>query len=410
VAGFAGALAVLLGGARLVVAAARRSPGLRSLVWRHALANLHRPGSHASAVMVTLGLAVTLIVAVALIDANLRGELGGHRKGDAPAFFFIDIQPDQVAAFGRLVSGEAGGAPEVTPVVRSRLAAVNGVPVSPDLGRRDERWYLTREYVLTWAAFPPGHNTVVAGHWWTPEETRGEALLSVEEELARSLGVGLGDRLAFDIQGVPVSGRIASLRKVDWRSLGANFFVIFSPGALDGAPTTYLATARARREDEDRVQSAVVAAFPNVTVIPVREVLERLASVIDQIAAAVRLLAAVSLLTGLVVLAGALGVTRAERLYQSVLLKAVGATRGVIARMFAVEYALLGAAAGFAGTALAAALAWGVQRWALEVPWTWQPWTLAASVLGSAALALAVGFLGTFHLLGQAPLAVLRGE
>jgi putative ABC transport system permease protein len=211
--------------------------------------------------------------------------------GSTPAFFFIDIQTDQAEPFARLVAAQGSNAPaepippvELIPVVRSRLGAVNGASVTAERSRRDDTWYLTREYVLTWAAEPPGHNTVVAGRWWTPEEAAREPLISVEEEIARRLGVGLGDTLTFDVQGVPVSARVMSLRHVDWRSLTSNFFVIFSPGALDGAPSTFIATVRARPDQENRLQSAVVAAFPNITAIPIREVLERVGAMLDQIA------------------------------------------------------------------------------------------------------------------------------
>ena len=238
----------------------------------------------------------------------------------------------------------------------------------------------------------------------------GPPLVSVEEEIAKNLRVGVGGTLTWDIQGVPVTARVTSLRKVDWRTFGANFFMILSPGALEGAPGTFIATSQVAPAGAERLQAAVVAAFPNVSAIPVREVLERAAALVDQIALAVRLVAAVSILAGLIVLGGALSITRHERLYQSVIWKVLGATRGLVARSFAVEYALLGAAAGLAGTALAAALAWGIGRWLLEVPWHWQPVVLAAGVAGATALALAVGYLGSYRLLGQKPLAVLRGE
>jgi putative ABC transport system permease protein len=166
----------------------------------------------------------------------------------------------------------------------------------------------------------------------------------------------------------------------------------------------------ARADDEQALQSAVVAAFPNITAIPIREVLERLDAMLDQIALAVRLVAAFSVGAGLIVMAGALAITRQQRLYQSVILKALGATRGFVSRVFAVEYALLGAAAGVAGSALAAVLAWAVLRFALDVPWRWAPGTLLAGVAAATALALAVGFLGTRRLLGRPPLGVLRGE
>jgi putative ABC transport system permease protein len=409
--GLAAALLLLALGARLVIGLARRVRW-RAPAWRHGAANLYRPGSHAGPVLVSLGLAVMLVVSIALLDRSLRAQLLERAPGSAPAFFFIDIQTDQAGAFARLVTAEGATAPaELTPVVRSRLAAVNGAALTAaERSRRDDAWYLTREYVLTWAAQAPGHNTVVAGRWWTPAEAAREPLISVEEEIARQLGVGLGGTLTFDIQGVAVTARVTSLRHVDWRSLSSNFFVIFSPGALDGAPSTYIATVRVPPAREQRLQSAVVAAFPNITAIPIREVLERVEAVLDQIALAVRLVAAFSVGAGLIVMAGALAITRQQRLYQSVILKALGATRGFVSRVFAVEYALLGAAAGLAGSALAALLAWAVLRFALDVPWRWAPGILLAGVATATALALAVGFLGTRRLLGRRPLGVLRSE
>ncbi len=405
------ALILLGAGARLVIEIARRLPRLRWLAWRQAVANLHRPGSHATTVLVSLGLAVMLMVAVALLEQSLRAELADRGPARAPAFFFIDIQPDQAPAFRQLLTERTGREPILTPVVRSRLASIDGAPVSRDpRQRREEVWYLSREYVLTWTATAPPENPVVAGRWWTSEEAAREPLISVEEEIAKNLGVTIGSTLGFDIQGVTVTARVFNLRRVEWQTFNTNFFVIFSQGALDGAPTTWLATARVPPADELAVQSAVTAAFPNVTAIPIREVLERIAGVLDQIALAIRLLAGVSIATGLIVTAGALGVSRHQRLYQSVILKALGATRGFVARVFAVEYALLGAAAGLGGTVLAAALAAGVLHWVLDVRWGGSLGTLAWGLVASSALALGVGFLGTFRLLGKRPLAVLRSE
>jgi putative ABC transport system permease protein len=408
--GFGAGLLLLLATSRLAIAAARRLPRLGSLSWRQGVATLHRPGSHAGVVLVSMGLAVMLIVAVALLDRSLRAQLAERSGRQAPAFFFIDVQRDQVEAFRRIVRAESGSDPEVIPVVRSRLAAVNGAPVARAAANRREEWQLAREYVLTWAAEPPGRNTVVAGRWWSAEEARREALISVEEEIAHHLGVSVGDTLTFDVQGVPVAARIANLRRVDWRTFDANFFVIFSPGPLDGAPGSFIATARVSPDAEHRVQSAVVSALPNVTAIPIREVLARLTRIMEQIALAVRLVAAFTIVVGLIVLVGALTATRYQRLYQSVILKTLGATRGLVARVFAVEYALLGALAGLGGTALAGALAWAVLHFVFDIPWTWQPATLAASIAASTALAVLVGFLATFRLLGERPLRVLRGE
>ena len=408
--GLALALLALALGARVVVWLARRGRW-RSLAWRQGAANLYRPGSQAPAVLVSLGLAVMLIVSVALLESSLREQLERGSAETAPAFFFIDIQPDQAEAFSRLVREVGGAEPDLIPVVRSRLAAIDGAAVPADARtRRDDPWYLTREYVLTWAAGPPGKNTVVEGRWWTPAEAAREPLASVEEELAKQLGVTIGGTLTFDVQGVPITARVVNLRRVEWQTFGSNFFVIVSPGAVDGAPSTYIATARVAVDREQPLQSAVVRALPNVTAIPVREVITRVGAVLDQIALAMRLVAGFSILSGLVVMAGALAITRYQRLYQSVILKALGATRGLVARAFAVEYALLGAGAGLCGTALAAVLAWAVLRFALDVRWSWAPGTLVSGVAAAIALALVVGFLGTSRLLAQRPLGVLRGE
>jgi putative ABC transport system permease protein len=197
---------------------------------------------------------------------------------------------------------------------------------------------------------------------------------------------------------------------VEWQRLTANFFMILSPGALDGAPVTYLATARVPPAAERRLQDEVAAAFPNVTAIPVRDVLERVGEVLDRITLAVRAVALVSVGAGLVVMVGALAASRAQRLGESALLRTLGATRGVVARVFAVEYACLGLAAGVAGSLLAVALAWGVLRFVLDAPWVFAAGVPALGVALATALALAVGGLGTWRLLGVPPLAVLRRE
>jgi putative ABC transport system permease protein len=411
------ALAILLGLSRGLVKLARRLPRLPGLAWRQGLAGLDRPGGHTVRVVVALGVGVMLLVAVALLEASLGRQLAYEQKRDAPAFFFIDVQPDQREAFSRLVGAASGGTmPALTPIVRARLAAIDGEPVTRELIARRKRdapdkiWYFTREYVLTWATEPPPATLIVRGRWWTPSEASARPRVSVEEEAAKYFGVGVGGTLTFDVQGVPVEAEVMSLRRVDWQSLTANFFMVLSPGALDGAPATYLATARVPAAVETELQDRVVAAFPNVTAIPLRGVLERVGEVLDQISFAVRFMASFSIAAGLVVMAGALAATRYQRLYESVILKTLGATRWAIARAFAVEYACLGATAGLGGTLLAAVLAWIVLRFVLDTPWTLEPGTLLLGVLLTTAGSLTVGLLATVRLLGRAPLSVLRQE
>lgn len=406
------ALALLAGVAVGARGLARRLPRLPWLAWRHGLANLHRPGSQAGGVIVALGIGVMLLVTVALLERGMGRQLDHERRRETPSFFFIDIQPDQVDRFAHIVRAVSGGAsPALTPVVRSRLAAINGQPIARErwAGRADA-WRVTREYVLTFAAEPPPETVVTRGRWWTAREAATRPRISVEEEAAQALGVDLGGTLTFDIQGVRVEAEVTSLRRVDWQSFSTNFFVIFSPGALDGAPVTYLATARVPPASDAAVQDALTAAFPNVTAVPVRDILDRVTGVLDRIGVAIRVVALFVIGAGLTVMAGALTASRYQRLYESVLLKTLGATRGVVARAFTVEYAGLGLAAGLGGTLLGSMLAWVVLRFLLNVPWTFEPGVMALGVALAVALAVAVGFLGTFRLLGQKPLPLLRRE
>ena len=409
------ALAVLFGLSRAVARLARWMPRARGLAWRQGLAGLDRPGGHTVRVVVAVGLGVMLLVAIALLEANLGRQLAYEQKREAPSFFFIDVQPDQREPFARLVGDVSGVTPVVTPVVRARLAAIDGVAVTRALIDRRKReapeknWYLTREYMLTWAAAPPA-NVITRGRWWTDGEAAARPRVSVDDEAARYFGVGVGGTLTFDVQGVAIEAEVMSLRKIDWQSLSANFFMVLSPGALDGAPVIYLATARVPADLETRLQDRVVAAFPNVTAIPLRGVLERVTEVLGQISFAVRFMALFSIAAGLVVMAGALAATRYQRLYESVILKTLGATRWAIARAFAVEYACLGAAAGVGGTALAAVLAWVVLRFVLDSPWSLEPETLLLGVALTTLVSLAIGLLATVRLLGRKPLSVLRQE
>jgi putative ABC transport system permease protein len=362
--------------------------------------------------VVALGVGVMLVVAVALLEQSLGRWFELERRGETPSFFFVDVQTDQAEAFVRTVrEAEPSARPDLVPVVRARLVDVGGRPVGRErTENREDAWRYTREYVLTYAAAAPPTNVVTRGRWWTEAEARARPRVSVEEEAARSFGVDVGGTLAFDIQGVRIEAEVMSLRRVDWRTLSANFFVIFSQGALDGAPLTYVATARVPPAAEPAVQDAVVRAFPNVTAIPVRDIMERASVVMDQIGVAVRVIALFVIGAGVVVLASALAASRYQRLYESALLRTLGATRTVVARAFAVEYACLGAAAGLGGSVLAAILAWIVLRFVLQVPWTFEPAPLALGLVGAVGLALAVGFLATFRLLGQRPLPLLRRE
>lgn len=421
-----GAAVLLLGAsARAVLAAVKKWPRPERLVLRQALGNVMRPGSQAVGITIAIGIGVMVVTTVSLVERSLLVQVGENRPTDSPTFFFIDIQPDQTGEFLRLLHQRAGDStPRLTPLVRSRLAALKGEPVkleatseaeeqrekASEKEERRKKWFLTREYVLTFLQELPKDNTVIQGKWWKAGQVFTKPLISIEEEAAKQLGLTVGDTMELDIQGASITGEISSIRRVEWGNFSTNFYMILSPGALDGAPHTYVATARVAPSEEVPLQQAVVASFPNVTAINIGDVLDSFARVLDRLSLAIRAVALFCVLSGAVVMAAALAATRYRRLYESVILKALGATRSVIARSFAVEYALLGALGGFLGSTLASALSWAVLETVFELSWNLQPAVLAIGVIATITLTVSVGFLSTYRILGQPPLAVLRHE
>ena len=421
--GLALAVVLLFASARVLVGGLRSLPKPAPLSLRYAIGNLGRPGGYTVGILVAVGMSVLVIVTVSLVEQALLSHVSETRPVDAPTFFFIDLQPDQTDHFRSVVREQAAGRlPELTPLVRSRLQAVNGEVVKieeeqeQDEGREtrkdDQRkqWYRSREYVLTFLAQLPKDNEIVRGAWWQPGETFPHPLVSIEEEAAESLGLDIGSSLEFDIQGATVTAEVSSIRKVEWGNFSTNFYMILSPGSLDGAPLTYVATIRVPHELEVPLQEAVVAAFPNVTAIHIGDILENFVRVLDRLALAIRAVGLFCVVTGGLVMAAALAATRYRRLYESVILKALGATRSLIARTFAAEYALLGMIGGVMAIGLSSALSWLVLIYIFELSWSLQPAVLLAGFGLTTVLALLVGLLSTYHLLGQRPLAILRHE
>ena len=425
IAGFAVAVLLLGTSASAVLLILKKWPRPNSLALRQAVGNMVRPGSQAVSITIAIGIGVMVVVTVSLVERALLRQVGDSRPTDAPTFFFIDIQPDQAESFARLLHSQPGHlAPQLTPLVRSRLSALNGQRIKLDAmseaeeqrekdlekGERRKRWYLTREYVLTFLQDLPKDNQVVSGRWWNPGQVFPKPLVSIEEDAAKQLGLTVGDTVELDVQGTAITGEVSSIRKVEWGNFSTNFYMIFSPGALDGAPVTYVATVHVPPSEEAALQESVVASFPNVTAINIGDVLDSFARVLDRLSLAIRAVALFCVMSGGLVLAAALAATRYRRLYESVILKSLGATRGVIARSFALEYALLGAVGGLLGCSLASVLSWAVLSTLFELSWSLQPPVLATGFVATVVLSLVVGFLSTYRILGQPPLPVLRHE
>ena len=317
-AAFIVALVLIRLGVGLVMRVLSSMPRPRSVVMRQALGNVQRPGNFTNGMAVAIGIGVMVIMTVALVKTSLLEAIGERIPADAPTFFFIDIQPDQRAAFEQVLQAQsAQPSYEMTPVVRSRLSAINGKPIDPEAhkGKRNG-WYFTREYVLTALAELPKDNTIAEGQWWeenTSDNGKGvvsslahEALVSVEAEAAKNLGVGLGSTLEFDIQGTKFATKVASTRQVDWGSFSTNFFMIFSPNALAEAPLTYIATGKVQPAEEVPLQRALVSELPNVTAIRVGDVLANIARLLEQLAWAIQGIAVLCMVSGAVVMTAAL--------------------------------------------------------------------------------------------------------
>ncbi|TAJ97886.1 MAG: FtsX-like permease family protein, partial [Candidatus Manganitrophaceae bacterium] len=344
----------------------------RRLIFRYGIGNLTRPGRQITTVVLSIGIGVLILLTLLQVERNLLADLQQNVPEDAPSLFFIDLQPDQKDPFeATMAKWDLKKPVELTPLVRSRLFDLNGKKVSEiQAEERPDGWYFTREYVLTYRRDLPKHNTVRKGQWWGGETGKeGTARISVEAEAARHLGIDLGSKVTFDIQGVTIQGEVTSLRDVDWGSLSTNFFFIFEPGALDGAPITYVATAATLAEQDFPIQNAVLRTFPNVTVLHLREVLETIAGILKEITRTVRFMALFGFAVGLIVLSGAIAATRARRLHEMTLFKTLGATRPTLLAIMAVEYLLLGLLAALVGGLLSVAVSWGIVHFFLDLPW-----------------------------------------
>ncbi len=410
---FTGGLAVAAGllwlGAFAVTRGVARLPRERGgLAVRHGLAALGRPGAATVGAIVALGLGVLVVLGMWLVERRLSEELAADLPAGAPSAFLIDVQPDQWPGVRAILQREGAQHIDSVPVVTARLLAVNGRSVEQIArGDRERRWALTREQRLTYLRELPDDNKVVAGALWR-DPRRAE--VSVEQDFARDLGVGLGGTLGFDIQGVPLELVVTSLRTVDWRNFRINFFLVAEPGVLETAPQMRLAAAELPRGREQRVQDLIAARYPNVTLIRVREVLEKVMAVLERIGLGIRFLGGFTVLAGIAILAGAVAAGAARRGREVALLKTLGMTRRGVAAAYAVEYALVGLVAGVIGAGGGALLAWRVMTEGFEMSWRFQPAAVGAAVAGTALLTVLAGLGASWRALERRPIEVLRAD
>ena len=394
----------------LIVWTVRRIGRTRNPTLRLALTNICRPGAPTGGIVVSLGAGLTVLVAVALIQSNLTRQVTERIPLDAPAFFFIDIQPNQGEAFAAIVKGVAGAGKIVqVPMLRGRVTRVNGAPVAEVNPHPDAAWVLRGEIGFTYSGPTPEGTDLRQGDWW-PVDYSGPPLVSLDIDIARGLGVDIGDTMTYSILGREITARIKNLRKSDWMNLGINFVTVFAPGALENAPQSLLATAQVAPASEEAVFRAVTDRFPNISPIRVRAISERIASFFRQVGAGVQAASAIALLTGVLVLAGAVAAGHRRRVYDAVVLKVLGATRGYLIRAFLLEYILLGFSTAVIAVGVGSLAGWVVVTEVMRAEWEFLPGTALLTVIGGSALTALLGFAGVWLALGQKPAPILRAE
>ncbi|HLO78650.1 MAG TPA: FtsX-like permease family protein, partial [Magnetospirillum sp.] len=389
---------------------ARRRGWLTHPTGRLALANLHRPGSAVVSVVLSLGLGLTVLVAIALIEGNLARQFGERIPAEAPSFFFIDIQPDQMEEFIQVARAvEPAARIDQAPMVRGRVTRINGRPAGEVVVAPEAEWALRGDRGLTVAATPPKGSRLVAGQWWAADYS-GPPLASVDAAIARGFGLKVGDSLGINVLGREIEVRIASLRDIEWSTLNMNFTFILSPNALAGAPHTWIATVHAPDATEAAVEKAVTDRLANVSAIRVKEALVAVREMIANADLAVRLAALVTLTAGALVLAGAVMAGHRRRVYEAVVLKVLGATRADLWRAWLLEFGIVGLGTGITAGLVGGLAAWAILVHVMHADWVVLPGIAAATVGTCVAASLLAGFAGTFAAMRAKAAPLLRGE
>lgn len=441
---FAGAVGVgimvLWLAARALMFGVRRwFPARWPYLWRQGLANLYRPANQTVTVVLALGFGASLLTTLFLVQHNLLSEFRIGGGSGRPNLMLFDIQPDQRAGLATLLTESGHPGTPMVPVVSMRIKQLRDIPVralaavdtaaadtaAPQNRRGNQRvqsggggpssWAVRREYRSTYRDTMTTSETLVGGRWWQgPGEASrpgNPALVSLEADIARELDVKLGDEIVWDVSGIEVLTRVASLREVDWGRFETNFFVVFQSGVLERAPQMLVTLVRVdSAEARGHLQRRVAEQFPNVTAIDLSQIQSALDGIIDKAALIVRFLAGFSLVTGAVVLVGAVSASRLQRIREAVLLKTLGATRAQVLRVLVSEYAALGLLSAVASVSIATAAGWALAKWVFDQPFSLPAVQLGGLTLLLIVLTLAVGLWNSAEILKRAPLAVLREE
>lgn len=409
------AFGALRGAAWLTMRAARALPRARDTRLRLALANIWRPKSLTPALVVSIGLTQTLLIALALVESAVHNELARADAGEIPNFFFIDAPKAQVDAFAKFLAEQAPGAKiEHVPMMRGRIMAVKGEEVGKIAVADDAKWALEGDRGVTFSATVPANSQVVEGEWWAPDYN-GPPLVSLEQRIAQGIGVGIGDEIRVNVLGRETVAKVANLRKVDWRSYGINFVMVFTPDTFAGAPYMELFTAAygapnvaARDAMDARLARETAKRFPMIVSVRVKEALAAVDKIAGQLALAARAAAALAIFTAILALASAVASGQRARLHDAVVLKTLGATRGWLATAYAIEFGLVGLVASVIALAAGSAAAYAMVTLVMKIDFAFPAAAVAGTMTATLLVTIGLGLAGTWRVLSRRPGPELR--
>ena len=403
-----GLLLILVALGWLVRRTASRVPRPKRPLLRLAVANLHRPGAATGALVVALGLGLTLFVTLAAIQTSITAEIARTVPQRAPSFFVLDIPRGDAAKFRSMVVDAAPDAQvNMIPALRGSVTEFKGQRVDELAELPEGAWVLRGDRGLTYSPTLPNGSELVGGKWWAADY-KGPPLVSVEQEVAASLGLKLGDTLSVNVLGVEVQARVASFRTVQWDNFGLNYVLVYSPGTFDAAPHNMVATVAVPPKAEVELARSIPRAFPSASLIQVRDVVSQVTTLLTQMSQAIAAAASIAILAGIAVLIGAIAASRERRVYDSVILKLLGATRGQILGAQAMEYAVLAAILGVLALALGLAGAWYVVTQLFDFRFAPDPFIVGLTLIGGAGLSFLIGIAGSWPLLSAKPAQALR--
>jgi len=407
-AGAGGTLVVLRLTAFVLQWLLRRLPRPQRPGLRLALANLTRPGAATASVIVALGLGLSLLATVTLLDRTISAQVKDNLPTLAPTFFFVDIQPGEAAQFDEAVARFRSARDyKRTPMIRGRITALRGVPAAQAKVDPGVKWALSGDRGITYAAVPPKGSDITEGQWWAADY-HGPTLISFDGDLAKGLGLKLGDTLTLNVLGREITGKIVNFRHVDFSNGNQNFILILSPGIIDKAPHSFLATVRVDDSEEEPMYRAITDRFPGVSTVRVKDAIAQVNGLLQQLSDGVRAASLLTILAGLLVLAGAIAAGQRARLYDSTVMKVLGATRAQIAFVYVLEYGFIGLATGIIALAAGTAGAEAVTERVFSVAFDFDLHAVLLTILGGMVATLGFGLLAALSALAAKPAQLLR--